>query len=396
LGGCHLFDSPERSWQTAGGPPPGGRRLRPLDGLRGLAALVVVVHHAVQVAPATTQALDGPVQVGSLSWWWTYTPLRLTWAGNEAVLVFFVLSGFVLALPALTHSLRLAPYYAKRLLRLYLPVWGSLTVAALLVVLVPRQLTGSESAYVSHRAQASLADLPREAALLLEGERLLNGPLWSLRWEVLFSLLLPVYLLLARRFSAHRTLSWMAVFCVLGVGQVTSSPYAIYLPVFALGVLLAYHQADMQEAALRLNRTSRPRLAWALLAVLTVVLLTARWTYDGLPVVHPVLDAGTSAAPFVGACLALFLALHWPAGSRHLQAPVWQWLGTCSFSLYLIHEPVIITVALLVPSGAAWLAVVLGAALSVPAGQLFYRWVEQPSMRAANRAGTATARARAV
>jgi peptidoglycan/LPS O-acetylase OafA/YrhL len=348
------------------------------------------------VAPATSQALNGPVQVGSASWWWTYTPLRLTWAGNEAVLVFFVLSGFVLALPALTHSLRLAPYYAKRLLRLYLPVWASLAAAALLVVLVPRELTGSESVYVSHRAQASLADLPREAALLLEGERLLNGPLWSLRWEVLFSLLLPVYLLLARRFAAHRVLSWVVVFCVLGIGQVSSNPYAIYLPVFALGVLLAYHQPSMREAAVRLNRSSRPRVTWALLGALTVVLLTARWTYDGLPVVHPVLDAGTSAAPFVGACLALFLALHWPAAGRHLEAPVWQWLGACSFSLYLIHEPVIITVAFLVHGGApAGVAVVLGLALSILAGHVFYRWVEQPSMRLAGRAGRAVTRVRA-
>lgn len=51
---------------------------------------------------------------------------------EEAVLIFFVLSGFVLALPATLKAVRWRVYYVKRLVRLYVPVWGSLVVAVVL------------------------------------------------------------------------------------------------------------------------------------------------------------------------------------------------------------------------------------------------------------------------
>ena len=79
-----------------------GRHVSSLDGLRGLAALVVVVHHCLLTQPAfsdfffskwTTQPRTA-VQ-GALF----ETPARLVWAGYEAVILFYVLSGLVLALP---------------------------------------------------------------------------------------------------------------------------------------------------------------------------------------------------------------------------------------------------------------------------------------------------------
>lgn len=64
----------------------------------------------------------------SATWWLAFTPVHLVWAGTEAVLVFFVLSGFVLAgpLPQRARRDRWATWYASRLVRLYLPVWASL------------------------------------------------------------------------------------------------------------------------------------------------------------------------------------------------------------------------------------------------------------------------------
>src|SRR6185312_1226739 len=105
-------------------------RVRSLDGLRGLAALIVVEHHALL---ATVPWLAGPYGPGplptrgSLDWLLVYTPLHIFWAGQEFVVVFFVLSGFVLSLPiARGGRLRIASYYPARLIRLYLPVWGLL------------------------------------------------------------------------------------------------------------------------------------------------------------------------------------------------------------------------------------------------------------------------------
>ncbi|MDA4895261.1 acyltransferase family protein, partial [Streptomyces sp. MS2A] len=105
-------------------------RITGLDGLRGVAALVVLLYHASLVArpwldPAAWTTL-------------TETPLKLLLAGTESVLIFFVLSGIVVALPALRGGFDWARYYPARLLRLYVPVAAALLFAAALIVLLPR------------------------------------------------------------------------------------------------------------------------------------------------------------------------------------------------------------------------------------------------------------------
>ncbi|HUB75554.1 MAG TPA: acyltransferase family protein, partial [Solirubrobacteraceae bacterium] len=117
-------------------PVPRQGRLPALEGLRGLAALVVLVHHSLlATVPRFAGAYGiGPYPLrGTLEWWLTYSPLHVIWGGGEAVIVFFVLSGFVLSLPSARsgRALRAVSYYPSRFVRLYLPVWGALIFAAL-------------------------------------------------------------------------------------------------------------------------------------------------------------------------------------------------------------------------------------------------------------------------
>lgn len=79
------------------------QRLSSLDGLRGIAAVVVLIHHALLTLPQLADAyydMDGLSEI-SLAWILTYTPLHVFWAGAEAVSLFFILSGIVLTLPVL-------------------------------------------------------------------------------------------------------------------------------------------------------------------------------------------------------------------------------------------------------------------------------------------------------
>jgi peptidoglycan/LPS O-acetylase OafA/YrhL len=182
--------------------PVQSERYASLDGLRGLAALVVVVYHSTISTPraAAIRLSPGEQDLTPLELVLACTPLRLLWSGSEAVVIFFVLSGFVLALPyARSGGMPNRYFYPRRLLRLYVPAAASLVFAYLTALVVPRLHLAGASAWVNLHAE--LANGPREVVLgssLIYGWGGLNLSLWSLRWEVVFSTLLALFLLFAR------------------------------------------------------------------------------------------------------------------------------------------------------------------------------------------------------
>jgi peptidoglycan/LPS O-acetylase OafA/YrhL len=126
---------------------PGPGHLRPLDGLRALSILWVVLFH---VAWYTPPILSEDAYVGLLRARW----MLPIWRGDFGVDVFFVLSGLLIAgmlldERAATGRLRLGLFYARRLLRL----WPALCVALALDVLLIRDhpdMTWANLLYVSN------------------------------------------------------------------------------------------------------------------------------------------------------------------------------------------------------------------------------------------------------
>src|ERR1700752_3428309 len=99
------------------------RRLECLDGVRGVAALVVVVFHYLSAfVPALT-----PDQTPD-PYWLADTPLAILFNGPFAVVVFFVLSGFVISKSA-HKRFPLLPAVALRYLRLTVPMLASVLAA---------------------------------------------------------------------------------------------------------------------------------------------------------------------------------------------------------------------------------------------------------------------------
>ena len=357
-------------------------RIPALDGVRGIAALIVVLQHSMLATSAALVASIGPDRDvhGTVTWLLTRTPLQIVWAGHEAVLVFFVLSGLVLALPHLGDRDR-APswpaYYGSRAVRLYLPVWGALVVAFVLSRATGWTHSGAGTSWLLDHGRLHTADsILGDASLALPRQHPLIGALWSLRWEIAFSVLLPVYILVAR---TVRRAELIAVASVAMIGLSLGDGAGTYLPVFLLGVVVAREREAITARIAPLG----PAPLGGLLALI-VVLITARAWGQGLSF------GLTTAMATVGATLAVILAMAHPAAQRLLTRRAVRWLGTRSFALYLVHEPIVTSLAYLLgrtPSMPLFLLVAVPAALA--GAELFFRGIERPAHRLARHTGRA-------
>jgi peptidoglycan/LPS O-acetylase OafA/YrhL len=360
-------------------------RYRSLDGLRGLAALVVVVHHCLLVSPVLAASYRGSAASGwSVATVLTRTPVHALWDGTGAVLVFFVLSGFVLTL-AFTGSAkpgerRWANYYARRIPRLYVPVWAALALAIGVVAIVPRVASADQSWWVNAHASSVTAGSVAKDGSLLWNASLLDSPLWSLRWEVAFSLLLPLYVFVAVRCRRMAVLKVAAALVLIGVGSWSGHASLLYLPVFLLGCVVAAERKRLERFTSR-----RGRVFWCALGVLTVAMLSLDTMVIGLPewATRPLRSAAAAliVVAFLG-CRQVARA----AVNRYV-----QWLGLISFSLYLVHEPLAVSIAQLAP-GNAPAVLLLTIPLSLLLAAAFYRLVERPALRLSHWMGRLEAR----
>jgi peptidoglycan/LPS O-acetylase OafA/YrhL len=328
--------------------------------------------------------------VGSWRWWISETPLHVIWAGPEMVLIFFVLSGYVLTLPALKRGedwFRLS-YYPRRVVRLYLPAWAAILFAAALHLLPDRHVIASS--YVNQSlVPVTLQAVVHAGSLVGDGKYLVpfTTVLWSMKWEVIFSMLLPFVVGAAS--VARRSLTLAAIAAGVSLWSIQRFPAAggpaqqaaHYLPYFMLGSLLAFSAPALQAAASRARHRVRAVPTWlrSILPIVSVVMLTtAAW--------HLNTDSGStngwsSVVIAIGACLMVWLAIANPLVVRAMSSRVSQWLGARSYSLYLIHQPIVFAIALALKNdNTTWLLLVTAVPASLVAGDLLWRLVERPAI----------------
>jgi peptidoglycan/LPS O-acetylase OafA/YrhL len=80
-------------------------------------------------------------------------------------------------------------------------------------------------------------------------------------------------------------------------------------------------------------------------------------------------------AILAGAVIVFLCAIHWPPFRRFLSSPAMRRLGAISFSLYLVHEPVIVALAYLT-GGAPW-AIPIGIVLALVIAYGFWWLIEK-------------------
>jgi peptidoglycan/LPS O-acetylase OafA/YrhL len=367
-----------------------------LDGLRGIAALVVVLHHVYQVARPYLEPSVNAWAPGSLWWFISSTPIKLLSAGSESVLVFFVLSGLVVPLPLLARGPRAwAGFLASRLVRLYLPVWASLVLAALVTDLLPHPagaVTDGSWVQRSNTVWAPFGLVFSEAGLTRSAYPL-NSVLWSLQWEVVFSVALPLFLVAAIALRRYWIVAVAVCFGLTVVGKVLDIDALIYLPVFFLGTILAANLAAFQAWTQRFRIRKHARLiGWSVLGG-SLLAVVASWMLR--PVVHagtPLSDTIGSLTP-IGALGLVACAIGFGPVVGGLSMRVPQWLGKVSFSLYLTQLPILVALVYLLADNNWVLVALIGIPVDLCVAYLFFRFVEAPSHRLARRVGTLATRA---
>jgi peptidoglycan/LPS O-acetylase OafA/YrhL len=195
--------------------------------------------------------------------------------------------------------------------------------------------------------------------------------IWSLRWEVIFSLLLPAFLLAGRKIRWDVLMIATFAFLMLKL----SPAAAHFLPPFMLGVALAFGR----EQITRWMTTARQ----VGLLVIAVCGLTATWWLQtGFPGRH----AGVLVS--VGATAAVAAAMTPGFFARFLTTRPVHHVGRRSFTLYLVHEPIIVASAFALGGRPSFIVLCL-VALPIIAvvTELFYRFIERPSHQLARSLG---------
>jgi exopolysaccharide production protein ExoZ len=292
-----------------------------IQALRGIAAVMVVVHHSTLFWNRVT-----------LAWAWTTGP-QVVWSGAAGVDIFFVISGFVMAITTARISGERHPardFLERRFVRivpLYWFVTGLFLLEFWAVTEFPQLKTGAE-----HYPQISPGLITRSLLLVPGNSPLIVGVAWSLSFEVFFYLLFA--LALACRVSAVRLLTPLMLGLVL-IGYFHSGSSPVFTMITGPMLLEFLAGVIIGSMVVHKVRFSVP-VAAVLGAIGTAVILIPYRNLFGFRIVSDtsglrVLLWGLPAALIVFCVVALEdrFGTIWPK---------WMLLiGDASYSLYLIH-----------------------------------------------------------
>jgi peptidoglycan/LPS O-acetylase OafA/YrhL len=308
---------------------PDRGRLAGLDGLRGLAALYVLLSHCWLLTYPGFPTNHGPSWLG----WLMYAHL--------AVVFFLVVSGFSLAVGAARHGWRLdgvRRFARRRAWRILPPYWAALGFSLIVDWTITPQ----------PHSVAPTARTVEVYGLLLQDVAVAptpNGTFWSIAVEAELYVVFPLLLLLLRRLGAAATLV-LATLPAVAVGLFGPDVPAVdkldwltpqLAPLFAFGLV----GAGIVAARDRVRRLPWPGLAaLAAAPVLAVIIGTGTvWT------IRHYVWIDLAIGPAMTLLLVAVTTGRPEPLVRLLDTRPVRGLGRFSYSLYLIQLPIVVVVS---------------------------------------------------
>ena len=319
LDAWHVNPSPNRDWDF-------------IDGLRGIAILMVIVDHYCYVNPRS----GSTVQFIS----------HLVSASGRGVTLFFAISGFLISWPfwkrKVENSLQVIPlgYAGRRFWKIYPPL--ALSILLLTPIYVFRYNDWSYAAIAAQWLTGVSFFAPVSGKL--------NPVMWTLVVEIQFYIVLPLVFLAFQRVSAKMCL-WLVTLLFFVVPIVVQAvighsatfyPYInAYFPTalgnFCLGILIA-----------GLNNLGVLNKKWAWLGdvgliLLPLALLMIGWLSFYSEHQSPELsNAAEWMVRIASGCLLCYVADPTHSRIQLLRTPWLRWCGIISYEWYLFHQPIVL------------------------------------------------------
>ena len=387
-----------------------------LDGLRGFAAMqVVLLHYALVFLPALGSQNPQFIHFG----WELHvigTPLTLLFDGTLAVYLFFIMSGVVLTYAFNGRHQAVPRIVIRRVIRLWLPMAATLLLTAILFSAFPSAhltafrilrmswLGTSMPASVSaasighqivfeglltgYRDQGFLPHWAAVALSLQPMDQARNPPLWTLHIEFVGSLLVLALVTLRASVgqATYRLICLVLFLCFL------ASPLALFI----IGHWVAPRLGQVGKGMWRRALAVSCLILSILLCTRTIVLFPPELlSLLRSPPIGPSIEPRDFQIML--SAILLFVSLHQlPILRRVLETPAMRWFGKISFSLYLTHFPVLFTVtaaiyvvvaAYLPFSASLSIGGLAGMAVSLALAVLFERWIDRPAINLSRMVG---------
>ena len=302
--------------------------------------------------------------------------------GKAPVLFFFLLSGFVLSgsllKPGGLSVSSLLAYSIRRFFRLYPAVIAAmiLSLAAAHFYEIPPSWSPASFWSAGLMAATKAATLKSVVANFLLLKTFFNPPLWTIRVELVCSLLLPMVMIAVGKWR------WITIPLLIGLAGAMllfgNAAYEQYL--FAWAYLVPFSLGFLIQSSAPLLSDIDERWTKILLLLLTLLLVIAS-LFKGILITGSLVLAGL---------LAVLVPCHWPRLRAILEMAPLRFLGRISFSLYLVNLPLVFLTWRLMtylspkllchhhPIVPALALFVCSFSVTLPVAAFMERWVEVP------------------
>ncbi|MED1041902.1 acyltransferase [Bacillus mycoides] len=376
------------------------RRHKELDSLRGIAAIIVLLGHFLALFPI----LGKKVMYSTFGAYFS-----ILWQGHSAVIIFFVLSGFVLSLPFYKGTeFNYLKYLIKRVCRIYIPYIVILFIAIGIKLGIHSKIGtipglvqwGSWNIEVSFNRVMDhilfLREFNSDAFIMV---------IWSLVHEMRISIVFPLIIFLLLRVNWKVSIGIAMFLSVIGYLLMKNIPSEFNMPVstnyfitlhyssmFIIGALLAKNREYLVSKIINskvkyillplgLLFFSYPRIPFMLLSK-----LIGEIDYDLYLII---IDWYIC----FGAVLIILSALSSKLFSKLLLIKPVQFIGEISYSLYLVHPIVLLTtVHIFYGKISVPLILLISFLFTMVVSVLCYKFIEIPSIKIGRKLATKNSR----